>query len=101
MFIHLIEGSRKYDVGIVQDGVQELQDEVVIFNDNTFTTVADVLEKVGHRFINSTVHLYNEHGKQLQSNIKVENARVYTIRRKPKYYNYMKTQASRLKEVVI
>ena len=84
MFIHLIEGNRKYDIGIAEDGTQQLQDEVMIFKDNAFTTVADVLKKLRYRFANSTIHLYNENGKQLQNNIKVEHARVYTIRRKPK-----------------
>ena len=74
MFIHLIEGSKKYDIGIAEDGIQQLQDEVMIFKDNTFTTVADVLQKLRYRFVNSTIHLYNEHEKQLQNNTKVEHA---------------------------
>ena len=46
MFIHLIEGSKKYDIGISEDSIQQLQDEVMIFNNNTFTTVADVLKRL-------------------------------------------------------
>ena len=84
MFIHLIEGSKKYDAGISEDGIQQLQDEVMNFKNNTIITVADVLKKLRYKFMNSTIYLYNEYGSRLQNNSKVEHARVYTIRRRPK-----------------
>ena len=84
MFIHLIEGNKKYDVGISEDGVQQLQDDVMIFKNNTFITVADVLGKLQCKFMNSAIYLYDEHGCRLQNTSKIEHARVYTIRRKPK-----------------
>ena len=87
MFIHLIEGNKKYDVGISDDGVQQLQDDVMIFKSNTFITVADVVKKLQSKFMNSTIYLYNEHGSRQQNTSKIEHARVYTMRRKPIDFN--------------
>ena len=87
MFIHLIEGSKKYDAGISEDGIQQLQDDVMSFKNNTFITVADVVKKLQCKFMSSTIYLYNEHGSRLQNTSKIEHARVYTIRRKPKDFN--------------
>lgn len=87
MFIHLIEGSKKYDAGISEDGFQQLQDDVMYFKNNTIITVADVVKKLQCKFMTSTVYLYNEHGSRLQNTTKVEHARVYTIRRKPISYD--------------
>jgi len=84
MFIHLIEGSRRYDAGISEDGIQQLQDDVLIFKNNTFITVADVVAKIQYKFMNSTIYIYNEHGIRLQNTSKIEHARVYKIRQKPK-----------------
>ena len=83
MFIHLIEGSKKYDAGISEDGFQQIQDDVMNFENNTTVTVADVVKKLQHKVVNSTIYLYDEHGSLLQNNSEVEHARVYTIRRKP------------------
>jgi len=84
MFIHLIEGNKKYDVGISENGIQQVLDEVMIFPDMMFITVADVLNKLRCRYYNSMVCLYNERGELLRYNTRVEHARVYTMRRKPK-----------------
>jgi len=82
MFIHLIEGSKKYDVGISEDGGQQLQDDIMNFKNNTFVTVADVVKKLQCKY--NTICVYNEHGSRLQNSSKIEHARVYTIRRRPK-----------------
>ena len=85
MFIHLIEGSKKYNVGISEDGRQQLHDVIMNFKNNTFITVADVVKKLQYK--HNTICVYNEHGSRLQNSSKIEHARVYTIRRKPKDFN--------------
>ena len=53
------------------------------FNNNHIITVSDVIEKARltyGRF--STWQLFNEHGRELHSQEIVENAQVYTVRRR-------------------
>ena len=54
-------------------------------NNNQFTTVNDITEKARHTYEKcSTLQLLNEHGRELNPQEIVENARVYTVRRRPR-----------------
>ena len=61
----------------------ECRNCIMEFNSNQFITVNDITEKVRHTYGEcSTLHLLNEHGRELNLQEIVENARVYTIRRR-------------------
>ena len=72
MFVHVTYGNE------CGDGIME-------FNNNQFITVNDVIEKVRHTYEEcSTLQLLNEHGRKLNLQEIVENARVYIVRRRPR-----------------
>ena len=53
------------------------------FNNNQFITVNDIMEKVRHTYGECSV-LLNGHGRELNPQEIVENARVYIVRRRPR-----------------
>ena len=58
---------------------------IVEFKHNTFVTVRDVLEKFQKKHCATTLVLLNEYGRVLDGEQFVENARTYTLIRKPKW----------------
>ena len=55
------------------------------FNNYQFITVNDITEKAIHTYGDcSTLHLLNEHRRELNLQGIVENARVYIVRRRPR-----------------
>ena len=63
----------------------ECGDRIMEFKNNEFTTVNDVMEKVKHTYGGcSTLQLLNEHGRELNLQEIVKNARVYIVRRRPR-----------------
>ena len=63
----------------------ECGDRVMQFSGNHFITVNNVIEKARLRYGKSSIlRLFNEHGRELNSQEIVENARVYTVKRRPR-----------------
>ena len=63
----------------------ECGDRVMEFSSNHFITVNNVIEKARLTSGNcSILQLFNEHGRVLNSQEIVENARVYTVQRRPR-----------------
>ena len=72
MFVHVKYGN-------------ECGDRILEFNNNQFITGNDVIEKVRHTYGEcSTLQLLNGHGRELNLQEIVENARVYIVRRRPR-----------------
>ena len=71
----------------VQYGVEKEMDNVIEFKCLHFVTAWDVLEKVKElRYGNGCVlHLYNDKGRKLQVNYITEKARMYCVKRHPKW----------------
>ena len=61
----------------------ERGDRVMEFSSNSFTTVTYVKEKIRLVYGRCGIlQLYNEHGRELDSQEIVENARVYIVKRR-------------------
>ena len=72
MFVHVKYGN-------------ECGDRVMEFSSNHLITVDDVIEKAKLTYGKcSILRLFNEHGRELNSQEIVENARVYTAKRRPR-----------------
>ena len=57
---------------------------IMEFNNNQFITVNDITEKVRHTYEECSSTLLNEHGRELNPQEIVEDARVYIVRRRPR-----------------
>ena len=96
LFIHLQEKVKKYETLNIEDGIiYNIQDEILQFNDRYDMTVRDVIKRLEVRFKNSSIYLYDEHEKRLESCNEVENATVYTLRRTSKQTSYKQTSRYR------
>ena len=63
----------------------ECGDRVMEFCSNPFITANNALEKARLTYGKcSILQLFNEHGRELNSLEIVENARVYTVKRRPR-----------------
>ena len=63
----------------------ECGDRVMEFSSNHLITANNVTEKVMLTYGEcSILQLFNEHGRELNSQEIVENARVYTVKRRPR-----------------
>ena len=63
----------------------ECGDRVMEFSNNHSFTVSNVIEKARLRYGKcSIIQLFNKHGRELNSQEIVENARVYTVKRRPR-----------------
>ena len=72
MFVHVKYGN-------------ECGDRVMAFSSNHSITVNNVIEKASLMYGKcSILQLFNEHGRELNSQEIVENARVYTVKRRPR-----------------
>ena len=70
MFVHVKYGN-------------ECGDRVVEFSSNSFTPVNDVIEKTRLVYGKCCIlQLYSEHGRELDSQEIIENARVYMVKRR-------------------
>ena len=60
-------------------------DRVMEFSSNHFITVNDVIERARLTYGKcSILQLFNEHGRELNSQEIVENVRVYTVKSRPR-----------------
>ena len=99
MFIHLRQQGKRYEEIKMEDGMFEVQDQILIFDDKCIITVFDVVKKIDSKFKASIIYLYDEHEHQLKPEDIVEKGRVYTFRRKPKQTSYKPPRRTR-KEIL-
>ena len=95
MFIHLRQQGKRYEEVKMEDGMFEVQDQVLIFDEKCIISVSDVVKKIEDTFKASIIYLYSEHEHQLKPEDIVEKGRVYTFRRKPKHTRYKVPRRSR------
>ena len=88
MFIHLRQQGKRYEEVKMEDGIFEVQDQILIFNEKCIISVSDVVKKIDHKFKASIIYLYDKHEHQLKPENIVEKGRVYTFKRKPKQTSY-------------
>ena len=63
----------------------ECGDRVMVFTSNRFIIVNNIIEKARLRDGKcSILQLFNENGMELNSQEIIENARVYTVKRRPR-----------------